>query len=279
MKKVIIVGGDKRQEKLCDILTTRGHSCQLIDCFLKSEVSFRAERNDIIILPVPVSKDGESIYSSNEKFHMKIKDVLNSVNSTNLIFGGNFSEDLSAYLEENDVPFFDYLKCDELTVYNAYLTGVGALKLLLENTEEEIKDRKVLVTGFGRVAKFTAKALKDVGCDVCVTARNNTQLTEAECVGYKSVEFKDKSSFLHCFDYIFNTVPENIFTFEDVNNIKGLYFELASSPFGVPSNYFAEKSKKYVFGGSLPGRFFSLSAAEKLADITVKQINKRDGGD
>lgn len=279
MNNIIIIGGDKRQIELNNILSDNGFNSRYINSTDNAVSEPEIHEGDIIILPVPVSKDKENIYSSDSNFNLKINDVLRKADDTNIIFAGGFSKAVKACLDEKNIPFFDYLDCDELVLYNAYLTGLGAVRLLLDKTSEDIRGKKALVTGFGRVAKFTAQALKDVGCDVYVTARKILQLTEAECIGYKTIEFEKRGSFVYLFDYIFNSVPENIFSEDDVGHIKGKYFELASSPYGVNKEFFINDENYYYDGGSLPGRYLSRSAAEKLAEITLEYINLRNGGD
>lgn len=279
MNNIIIIGGDKRQKELYDILTSRGMKCIYISSSAETDGSLKINQNDILILPVPLSKDKENIYSSDKSFIMKIKDILKNIDNTNTIFAGGIPKALKAELDDKGIEFVDYLDSEETVLYNAYLTGLGALKLLFENTNEDIRYKKVLVTGFGRVAEFTAQALKNADCDVYVTARNKLKLIRAECMGYKIIDFEKKSSFLYLFDYIFNTVPENIFTEEDVGHIKGKYFELASAPYGADKEYFIGRENDYIDGKALPGRYFSRSAAEKLAEITLKHINYGNGGD
>ncbi len=279
MNNIIIIGGDKRQNELNNILLGKGKKSRYVKSSDEIESEIKIQQGDIIILPVPFSKDKENVYSSDRNFNLKINDVLRKADDTNIIFAGGLSKAIKAYLYEKNIPFFDYLACNELALYNAYLTGLGAVRLLLDKTSEDIRGKKALVTGFGRVAKFTAQALRGAGCDVYVTARNKLQLTEAECIGYKIIEFEKRGSFLYLFDYIFNSVPENIFSEDDVGHIKGKYFELASGPYGVNKEYFTNRENDYFDGGSLPGRYLCRSAAEKLAEITLEYLNLRNGGD
>ncbi|MBR6568181.1 MAG: hypothetical protein IKK60_05970 [Clostridia bacterium] len=279
MNNAIIIGGDDRQRELYGILTAQGLKCKYINSSDEAEKINGIKQKDIIILPVPLSKDKENIYSSNKSLSIRINDVLKRTDKTNMIFAGSIPKTLKAYLDEKEITFIDYLDSEETVQYNAYLTGLGAVKLLMENTKEDIRYKKTLVTGFGRVAEFTAQALKNVGCDVYITARNKLRLSKAECMGYKTIDLDKISSFMYLFDYIFNTVPVNIFTAEDVSHIKGRYFELASAPFGADKAFFINRENDYFDGGALPGRYFSRSAAEKLAEITLKHINLRNGGD
>ncbi len=279
MKSIIIIGGDKRQIEMKNILSQQDYRCTHINSSDKIENGVKINKGNIIILPVPISKDRETVYSSESRFFLMLNEVLSKLDHTNFLLGGGFSQTVKAYLDTNKIPYLDYLDCEEFVIYNAYLTGLGAVRLLYENTCEDIRDSKVLVTGFGRVSKYTAKALKQAGCEVYVCARNQNQLADAECMGYRIINFDKVNTFLYLFDYIFNTVPVNIFSFEDVSHIKGKYFELASAPFGVKKEYFSDRESRYIFGGALPGRYLPYSAAEKLSEITVKHINLRNGGD
>ena len=279
MKSIIIIGGDKRQAEMKKILLSYGFRCRHINSGDLSSSSLDIKNNDIIILPVPVSKDKVNIYSSDNRFLLRLNDVLSKLSETNLIYGGGFSDAVKLCLKEKNITYLDYLDCENVALYNSYLTGLGALKLLFENTAENIRNRKVLITGFGKVGKYTAQILKKMECDVYIAARNSVQLAEASCIGYKVLELKNIASYIYIFDYIFNTVPDNIFSYEDVTHMKGLYFELASTPYGVKKEFFTEKASSYIFGGSLPGKYLCKSAAELLSDITVKHINPRNEGD
>ncbi len=283
MDNMVIIGGDKRQKELTRILSDAGCRCR----YINSEKAFTQPKiigsGDAVILPVPVSKDGEYIYSFDRELKIKVSDILSKTDSTNTVFGGNIPKAAMAYLMEKGVSCFDYLGCEEFTVYNAYLTGVAAVRLLYESSEEDLRGKKVLITGYGRVARFTAQEMLRAGCEVYVSARSSLQLVSAECSGCKVIGFDKMSSFLFLFDYVLNTVPENIFTYENICHIKGKYIELASAPFGARREYFASKEDKYIFGGSLPGRYLPTSSAEKLAELTLKarpeHINLRNGGD
>lgn len=279
MNNIIIIGGDKRQSELNRILSDEGMSCIYFNSSDDDLSSIELHRDDIVILPVPVSKDKETVYSSVKGFNVKLNDIISRLSCTNTVFAGGFSNAVKAYLKEKNVNYFDYLDSEELTVYNAYLTGLGAVRLLFRGTDEDVTDKKVLITGFGRVAEFTAGALRNAGCDVYITARKKLQLIRAECSGYRVIDFEKRSAFLYLFDYIFNSVPCNIFSEEDISRYKGKYFELASFPYGVNKEWFCHRKSDYYDGGSLPGRYLSRSAAEKLAEITLEHIKFRNGGD
>ena len=136
--------------------------------------------------------------------------------------------------------------------------------------------KKVLITGFGRVAEALALNLRAVGTDVYIIARNPKQLLKARCLGFKTVNFSALGGIVCMFDYIFNTVPHRVFSESDVFRIRddALYFELASKPYGADRYDFEKHKRKYIPGNALPGRFVPLSAAEIMADFIENTLKE-----
>lgn len=272
-KNILIVGGDLRQKHLEDILTEKGYICKRENTDADNAYSELTEA-PAVILPVPVSSDGKHIYSDNPSFNLDISDFLNCIKPEQLVLGGMIKGEIKEIFERNNVVYKDVCRFEHFTKYNAFLTVQGAVKLLLDTSDRLISGKKVLITGFGRIGKALAQTLKSMNMDVFVAARSKEQLTESVCTGYKAIHLKDLSSVIYLFDYIFNTVPENIFTESDVSHIRpdSIYFELASKPYGAEKTYFLKENKRYVFGGGLPGKYVARSAAEIIAEFVVNML-------
>ncbi len=279
MASVIIVGGDKRQSYLKDILSRKGYSCEHINSAENIETLNILGNFDCLILPLPISKDGMNIYSDKSDFTVSIEDIIGKLKENQIVFAGSINKKLGSYFDEKKIKYYDYFDREDFQIFNSYLTAQGALRLLLENTDETIVSKKILVTGYGRVAKATAELFKNVGADVYIAARNKAQLEEAASRGFIPIDINRLSSRMLIFDYIFNTVPSNVFASSEIEHFRGKYFELASAPFGVNKEYFSKKNDYYIPGGSLPGRYFPYSSAEKLAEITIEYLYERKGGD
>ncbi len=273
---ILIIGGDKRQDKLFGILKDKTYNC------LRENINYvkalsEVNKNNILALPIPLTADSEYIYSNNPDFRLSVSGLLSAVTDKNTVIAGGLSEIIRNQLNEKGVKFYDMFASEYFTEYNAFLTSQGALKLLLDNTESLVTGKKVLITGFGRVAEALAHTLKGIGTDVFILARNPRQLLKAGCLGFKTVDISAKSSVLCMFDFIFNTVPFRIISESDVFRIRDdtVYFELASKPFGADKNDFNMHGKKYVHGGGLPGKFVSDSAARIMADFIENTIKER----
>ena len=154
------------------------------------------------------------------------------------------------------------------------LTAQGAVRLLLENTREYLVSKRVLVAGFGRIGRALAKMLSSLGLDVYVAARRSQTLAEASALGYKALDTAEIESTVYIFDFVFNTVPERIFSSECVSLMKSgaVYFELASSPYGAERGDFEKSKARFVSGSALPGRFCPRSCAEAVFGRISKYI-------
>ena len=262
-KKVIILGGDGRQRLLYDMLEDDGYLVVHIEN--SDDYEEKIKGADVLVFPVPVSKDKVNVFSDNPDYELNLVKVLNSISKDVVVFGGDFSGEIKEFFEREEIEYHDMLLSELFTVENAYLTVQGALRLLFENAQESLLNKKVLVTGYGRISVFLSDALKKLGMKVYVLARNDIQLKTAELSGMETLRLSESPE---CgdFDFIFNTVPNVIFDRKSVGTMKksAIYFELASAPLGAKKEDFSSDGCKYVFASSLPGRYLPVSSAKLI---------------
>ena len=263
---LIILGGDKRQEHLLTVLQKDGYNCEILK---KSAEKIKDVISDkrYIVLPVPVSKDRRHLYCSNKDFVLSFEELVDRLTEKQILFGGGFTKEMTEIMERKNIVYYDFNNNEDFLVYNAFLTAQGALKLLLDNTEKDITNRNVLITGFGRIGKSLALMLNNLNMHVTVCVRKDTQLNMASYLGFDSIRYDELREKIADADFIFNTVPERVFDTVCMEKAKSdtLYFELASSPFGADKNQLEANGIRHIDGGSLPGRYTPYSAAEKIA--------------
>ncbi len=278
MKKesIIIIGGDKRQEHIYDVLSADGYNC-VLENQSAEHIEEKLSTHRYVILPVPVSKDNKNIYCKNENFLLSCNELAKNLTDSHIVFGGGLGKELTCVLNKNKTVYYDFNNNEDFLVYNAFLTAQGALKLLLDNTEKTLCGRKVLITGFGRIGKSLAILLKPLNLSVTVCIRNDNQQNLAECLGFDTIKYDRLKDTLADTDFIFNTVPVRILDTEDIKTMKNnsIYFELASAPYGADRSLFSSGAK-FVDGGSLPGKYTPHSAGEKIAKIIENLIQRSD---
>lgn len=279
--KILIAGGDERQRKLGTLFAQAGYDVnRFTEEYEPGKWKECLEKAGAVILPLPVSRDGKYVYSDRPAFQLPLKAVTENLDGRQMLFGGIIRDNLKAELAERSIPYSDYYADEAFVSFNAYLTAQCALRLMLENTDEYLVSKRVLITGFGRVAKALAALLKRVGVDVYVAARNETQKATAYALGYKVLDIYDLGSVIRIFDFVLNTVPHHVLGEKEICLMKDstLYIELASKPYGAKPEFFEKCGKRYLSAPSLPGRFCSQSAAEAIFRSITRQL-LMNGGD
>ena len=277
-KNILILGGDKRSSYLRTFFAEKGFISVYINVKIQKEDLLKNISDaDIIILPLPFTKDGDYVFSESVDFKLRLDTFIDTLKDNQIVAAGKTDALFRQKLKEKGIKFFDYYEDCKLTKTNSYLTSLGALKLLFENNKKILRNKKVLVTGYGNISEILCKMLNNLEMNVYVAARKQQQRNGALNCGYNSFDISDIPKYANDFDYIFNTVPSRIFTECDIENMKDscLFTELASAPFGADKIYFDKYYKKYIYAPSLPGRFYPEEAARAVYDSIYEFIFKR----
>ena len=170
----------------------------------------------------------------------------------------------------------DYNKNESYLLANAYLTAEGAVALCKESSDIAIFGSKVLVTGYGRIAKALCRCLASMGADVTVCSRSESSRIEALFNNFSHIAF-DELKTPNDFDFVFNTVPHIVFTKPELSALKegAVIIDLASFPGGVDTLVASSKNIKLINGRGLPSRY-SEKTAGYLVGKAVVEIIKGD---
>ena len=131
-ENISVIGGDLRQLTVAKLLKAEGYhvflygfdkdiQLETLECETDKDLVLSA---DIVILPVPVTFDGNTINSPYAKEPMIIDDFLSEINPSALVFGGQIQPNLQKALEDNHIAYRDYLKREELSIKNAVPTAL-----------------------------------------------------------------------------------------------------------------------------------------------------------
>jgi dipicolinate synthase subunit A len=142
---------------------------------------------------------------------------------------------------------------------------------------------RVLVTGYGRIAKVLSGYLRALGANVTVCARKFSDLAWARLAGCSAVHIKEVDSVLGEFDTVVNTIPAQVFDRGRLMRLKRdcLVVDLASKP-GVQSTGFPgdfelakEIGVEVIWALSIPGKVAPITAGEIIADTIINIINEK----
>ncbi|MCM3756766.1 hypothetical protein M3197_04620 [Sporosarcina aquimarina] len=184
-------------------------------------------------------------------------------------FTGILPEVQKTALESSGHLVSSYLSDERFVWNNALLTAEGFVKDFYLETNTPIANTHFQLAGFGRVGRMLAHVLSASGAKLTVFARSESQLGEAEALGFEvknlspDVEFKP--------GFLINTIPSQWLSLQPEDTLR--VFDLASKPGclkpGMSSAY-------YTLHLGLPGKHFPQRAASYLADTILRMCRGKE---
>lgn len=282
-----VIGGDLRQIKLINLLASKGYQVNMFGFDNKNIDSrvnlFNNIRElisdaDIIVGPIPCSRDNKTVYSDYLDSSIMLEDIFKNISEDKIFMAGSITPQIKEIAEQYPFKVIDLLEREELAILNAIPTAEGAILYAIGNSEITIHGSKCLVLGFGKCGKVLAHKLKGLDADLTVEARKAEDLALIKSYGYKALYLQDLEKFIGDYDFIFNTIPALILNRDLLQKIKksALIIDIASKPGGVDYSAAKELGIQAILAPSLPGKVAPESAALIIYETILNVI--RDMG-
>ncbi len=248
---VCVLGNDARQAGVARLFRKQKHTVyDEKDCVKEKNLISAA---DIIVLPLPYSRDGKNIASS----FFTVQQIATLANKNCIVFAGMCKD---VFYNE-----YDYNTDEEFLKNNAFYTAEGAISIAIEKTNYSLSEANVLIVGNGRIGKCLARLLKNFGSKITVSARKEKDFLYIENHSCSAIHTNCATD-LSQYDIIFNTVPENALCFGAKQSIRGdaLVIDLASK------NSELYREQNYIDAKSLPAKYCALSSAKAVYNSVKK---------
>lgn len=272
-KTFFIICSDDRSLVMADCLLKRGEKVlRLGDVSLQEGL----DRGDIVVLGLPMSKDGETISAPfyHEKIYVEAFASRLSVRHT--LLAGKINPEHSKIFTRRGIQWIDYLQREELAIANAVPSAEGALEIIMKNTKTTVFGSNILVVGYGRIGKYLSKILKAMGANVTVSARRQSDFAWIDTNGFTKIHTSNISKSAGMYDVIVNTVPHTVIDSSVLQKVKSDVFilDLASSPGGTDFAFAKEHSINAVSALSLPAKVAPLSAGKIVCETVLNIVNE-----
>ena len=277
--RIMFIGGDARMRYAAKKLS-ENHETVLL-----SEGERPAGAFDAIVLPLPLTKDGKTVFAPYEQAPIPFDNLSETfrefADEHTLVPAGGEAPALSELCEKLGCRLINYFARETLTLQNAALTAEAALCLLSQSCDGALLGSSVLVTGSGRIAFFLAERLRACGAAVTLAARNKDKRELARLSGYDVMSLDELPDALAGFDYIANTVPAPLFDEAMFAKMRRdtVYQELASLPEQPWKTYAERFGIKYIYAGGLPGKYSPRAAGEFIAQAVEELLTSEASGD
>ena len=287
-QKFLILGGDLRSIRLAQMLAedenkifsyAQEKSDEILDSTeiekcttLKGAIS----KAQIIVAPIPFSSNNESINTPFSDEKIMIEDLL-KVNKNKIFIGGSINEEIRIKLNDKYLDVIDVMKREELAILNTIATAEGTIEVAIKNTDTILQGSRVLMLGFGRVAKIVASKFRSLSAIVTCAARKISDLAWIKAYGYHSLDINDMLYDLKDFDIIINTVPQTIIKEKELKHMNSnvLLVDLASAPGGIDSKMATNMGLKFVWALALPGKIAPTSSAKFIKETIYNVIEEK----
>lgn len=272
--KFIIIGGDQRQLLLYASLKQKGYDVDIIfnnDYFSKQTQLKKVSNAKIVIFPIPTSQDQIHLFAPNYKERISLEEIIQQVSSDAVLFIGGENNIFTALKTKCTV---NLLSDEVMTLKNAMATAEAALSIIINNTSNTVFGSKILVLGYGRIARILSQYLTSLHANVTICARKELAKTTAYLEGMTAIGFDSLNEKLPENDVIVNTVPDLILDKNklELANKNSLIIDLASKPGGLDFDAAESLNIKYIQALSLPGKFSPKSSAEYIEEAIFNTL-------
>ncbi len=274
-----VLGGDRRMRFLADLLAADG--VPVIAAAMENDPPALARHvsvpallaeADAVILPLPVTKDGKTLFAPLSGGEVPLSDGLAERLAGKRVFWG-MPEKLPKTEAWAGVRAKDYFAREALTLGNAALTAEGAVALAIREHPAALFGAECLITGFGRIGTSLAPKLLAFGARVSGAARKREDRMRMATLGVRPLRFDEITQ---PYDIVFNTAPAPVLTAPILLRQKPdtLLIELASAPGGIDRKAAAALRLRVVDAPGLPGRVAPKTAAALIRDAVYELLEE-----
>lgn len=161
----------------------------------------------------------------------------------------------------------DLLADPQYVAANAAITADCALRVAAEKLPTVYAGCPVLVIGWGRIGKCLGRMLKALDAEVTVGARKAADRAILTALGYEAVDTAAMGKTLSRFRVIFNTVPEEILSEEEMAQcLRAVKIDLASK--------LVLPGKDVIWAKGLPGVYAPESSGDLIARTLLKRLKE-----
>lgn len=281
-----IIGGDMRQIYMANELIGLNFTVIVyglndpslnLKCCHAESLSEVINSSDVVITPIPISKDQINILSLRSQSDLTITQLCSLLTSDHKLYGGCLTKELKSYCDNRNIFYCDLMDNDEVILYNTIATAEGAIAEAICNSNTNLHGSSCLIIGYGKCARTLAEKLKGLCGHIDIAARSSSALAAAYASSYGTLNLSGLHEKIKHYDFIFNTVPALILTKEHLSNTNPdvVIIDIASAPGGVDYTNAKELHRNAKLCLGLPGKYAPKSSASFLIQYILTNNGKK----
>ena len=282
IKTFAVIGGDKRQLFLADLLLKDGYGVVMggFDKLVSTggvkltDVPSAVSCADAVIFALPSVRADGSLNTPFNSGKLYLSEHDQNVLVRKPVFAAFADKLLRFYPGLKKGSVYDYASRNDFAILNAVPTAEGAVERAMSEYEGTVADSRVMVVGFGRIGRALARLLKAMNARVTVCARSPRDFAEIKTLGYRCLNTTRLSEITKT-DIVFNTVPALIFDRKLLSRTdpETLIIDLSSLPGGVDFEAADNFGISALRALSLPGKCSPKTAGGIIKDTVINILS------
>lgn len=189
-------------------------------------------------------------------------------NQIKKIICGKKNEFLERFCCDENIKLVSYLESDYYTWINSRLTAEGLIRKIMNDINDSLLSKKILILGYGYCGKALYKYLREFCPSIDIYARDYHDQKELYC---NNISLNKLDNFNY--DIIINTIDSNIIKKEDLVKFKkdSLIYDISSYPYGFESEILDNKLLNVNIIPKIPTLFMPKEAGKVLYDWYIKE--------
>ena len=247
---------------IMDILTFgAGERLRICSSTLASVYSNGVSVPRVIVLPVPTTKDGKTVFGCDTA----LSEIVSFVEEGCLVAGYGIPEALADGVVALGGYIYDAELDEEFLQKNAYLTALGTVGYLLTKYPVCTSEMRVGIVGYGRIGEALARLLLFLGLSITVYS-GRLKVIRALCeLGICAEDYRGGADYSGL-DILINTAPDRIITAGDMERFSGLgIIDLASG------SYLSGIEGVIKLSG-VPEKFYPVTAGRLYAEHIARRL-------
>lgn len=284
MTHITLLGGDERMLAVAHLLQAKGASLRTYGLppgapGAVTSLFHALTGARIVILPLPVTRDGEHPVTQHPPADWPTFDTLFArLEDEVLLLGGHISPALSEKARTAGVELCDYYRSERLLRQNARATAEAAVAMASLALPVVLADAPLGVVGYGRIGRDITALLLAHGARVTVYARSEDARRAAEEAGARACPIPPEGLMPDGeLRAVFHTAPARLFTRAALSRLAPgtLLYDLSGG--SVDEAAAEEGGILCPPAGGLPGRYAPESAGRYLYEAVTDEIRARRG--
>ncbi len=281
---IAILGGDLRQCYAAEYLNAQGYKvmcCHTPDFPYQPEIKQAGSIADalehctLVLAPTPLTRDNLHLFQTENYPPCPLEDLWDSLTANHTFAAHSLPGAYQKLLNNigcqaliwGNLPFFQ--------TENARLTAEGLLAEVIRCTPFALSSANILLLGYGCCGKEIASVFLPLCQNIFLIEQDAVKINEAGLKGLSVIREKDFSKILPRCQIIINTVPASVLEIPHLSQLHSSchIFDIASAPFGFPSDTTEKCLLPYYRIPGIPGRFSPVTAG-RIIGQTIERMTE-----